>query len=55
MGANAIQPGAKAANYGNAASRVGQTAVIPLVNADITLKSSTPVLGLVAFKIKAVS
>jgi len=50
-----IQPGVVASNYGHLASRVGQTVVIALVNADITLKSSTPVLGFVAFKIEAVS
>lgn len=50
-----IQPGVKASNYGTAGSRIGQTVVIPLVNADMNSKSSTPVLGFVAFKIEAVS
>ena len=50
-----IQPGVKASNYGNAASHVGQTVVIPLVNGDMTSNTSTPVLGFVAFKIEAVS
>lgn len=51
-----IQPGVKASNYGNAASRVGQTIVIALVNpTDINAEGPTPVLGFVAFKIEAVS
>ena len=51
-----IQPGVKASNYGNAASHVGQTVVIPLVNpADTTGTGPTPVLGFVAFKIEAVN
>jgi hypothetical protein len=50
-----IQTGVQSSNYGNAASRVGQTVVIALVNANMTKNSSTPVLGFVAFKIEAVN
>ena len=51
-----IQPGVKASNYGEAASHVGQTVVIPLVNpSDINSAGPTPVLGFVAFHIEAVS
>jgi len=50
-----IQPGVKASNYGNAAPLVGHTVVLALVNADLTSKTFTPVLGFVAFHIDAVS
>jgi Flp pilus assembly protein TadG len=50
-----IQTGVKSSNYGNAAVRVGQTVVIPLVNANMNQSGSTPVLGFVAFKIEAVN
>jgi hypothetical protein len=50
-----IQPGVKSSNYGDAALRIGQTVVIPLVNADVNTYSATPVLGFVAFRIEAVS
>jgi len=50
-----IQPGVKASNYGNAAPYVGRTVVLALVNADLTSKTFTPVLGFVAFRIEAVS
>jgi hypothetical protein len=49
-----IQPGVKASNYGNAAPYVGRTVVLALVNADMTSKTFTPVLGFVAFNIEAV-
>jgi hypothetical protein len=48
-----IQTGVKASNYGNAASAVGHTVVIPLV---ASIASGTdPILGFVAFKIEAVN
>jgi Flp pilus assembly protein TadG len=48
-----IQTGVVASNYGDAASHVGQTVVIPLV---ASLASGTErILGFVAFKIEAVS
>ena len=51
-----IQTGVKASNYGDAASRLGQTVVIALVNpTDINVSGPTPVLGFVAFRIEAVS
>jgi hypothetical protein len=51
-----IQPGVKASNYGNAASAIGKTVIIPLVNASAySSVGATPVLGFVAFKIEAVS
>jgi Flp pilus assembly protein TadG len=50
-----IQPGVEASNYGNAAPYVGRRVVLALVDADLTLKTFTPVLGFVAFKIEAVN
>ncbi len=51
-----IQPGVKASNYGTAASYLGKTVVIPLVDPqDINVMGPTPVLGFVAFRIEAVS
>jgi hypothetical protein len=48
-----IQTGVKASNYGNAASAVGHTVVIPLV---ASLASGTdPIMGFVAFNVEAVN
>jgi hypothetical protein len=48
-----IKTGVVASNYGDAASHVGQTVVIPLV-ASVT-SGLKPILGFVAFKIEAVN
>ena len=47
-----IEPGTKTTLYDDAASKVGQTVIVPVVNADFSTHSFTPILGFVSFFIE---
>jgi hypothetical protein len=47
-----IEPGTKTTLYDDAASKIGQTVIVPVVNADFSTHSFTPVLGFVSFCIE---
>jgi len=48
-----IQPGTKTTLYGDAASLVGKTVILPVVTTDFETHSYTPILGFVSFYIEA--
>jgi hypothetical protein len=50
-----IEPGTKTTLYDDAATKIGQTVIVPVVNADFSTHSFTPILGFVSFCIEDVA
>ena len=48
-----IEPGTKTTLYGDAATRVGQTVLLPIVGNDFNTHDDTPILAFVPFYIEA--
>jgi hypothetical protein len=48
-----IEPGTKTTLYDDAASMVGHTVILPVVNTDISTHAYTPILGFASFVIEA--
>ncbi len=50
-----IDPGTKTTLYDDAATKIGRTVIVPVVNADFSIHSFTPILGFVSFYIEDVA
>lgn len=50
-----IEPGTKTTLYDDAATKIGQTVIVPVVNTDFSTQSYTPILGFVSFYIEDVA